>query len=184
MPISSGQYLTPTHPGYVVGRYYIPPFYAGISSTSTGTNIICYSPVYFGQTIKINSLSCRVSTAASGGLANLGIYRNNAGLPGTFAIKGGAVTTSTSGIREIIFTAVQLNPGWYWLASLHNKSATWDAFASPISNGLIGYNVIDNTTITGLRADATYDAVLPDTAPITNLAFQVTTPAIWFRPAA
>jgi hypothetical protein len=110
-------------------------------------------------------------SSVASGQAELGVYENSDGIPGALKYDLGAVSTNTTGKREITGQSIVLDPGWYWLAvavtgtghSMQGFGATnadaWNILGTPDT-------LLATTPARGLTGSWTFSAGnLPDPFP-------------------
>lgn len=75
-------------------------------------------PFYVPSRIGINSIALGVGSANTGPSAvlRLGIYSDSDGLPGMVVVDAGTASLAPNGMKEMVFTEVFLDPGWYFAA--------------------------------------------------------------------
>ncbi len=89
-----------------------------IGGTAAASNSAArYQPVWIGQSVSIIGLGIDVQAANAGGSAvvRLGIHANSAGRPGDVVVDAGTASLNTAVAKELTFSSVTLNPGWYWV---------------------------------------------------------------------
>jgi hypothetical protein len=90
----------------------------GTAGTAAASNSTArYQPVWIGQSVSIIGLGIDVQAANAGGSAvvRLGIHYNAAGRPGDVVVDAGTASLNTAVAKELTFSSVSLNPGWYWV---------------------------------------------------------------------
>lgn len=126
--------LTSDFTGYIVGNWYAPSGPALITSgVAPGTGSIRLYPAYIKQTVTLNSLGVRITTAAAAGNCQLAIYANNAatGRPTGSALASTASisTTATGSLNSAV--SIQLTQGLYWWAvNCDNATVTLTSIAT------------------------------------------------------
>lgn len=104
----------PISPGVVENRYYGPNITAPLVSDQQYEDLLVAVPMVFPTGVKWNRIGFEVSTAATGGVARLGIYSNVNARPGALLMDAGFVTLETTGKKEIVIDFE--NPAdWFWL---------------------------------------------------------------------
>ncbi|MEH2148624.1 hypothetical protein [Nostoc sp.] len=177
----------PNHPGYVSGRYYQNT--QSISSDSTGstalaTNSITYSPFRIDRNINIDRLAISCAGTVTNGVARIGIYANNNGLPANLLVDAGEIVAATAGIKEAIIS-LGLSPDWYWFAGATSTPPNlYNVTAFVGNNYILGQSTPSSVNPSALIRNTgfTYGA-FPAVAPIGNLSFITgnTAPLFWFR---
>jgi hypothetical protein len=141
---------TPSPPFvYISGNILVQPSVSAATvSCSTGTLYLC--PIYVPRTITITGYAFDVTTAASSGTAQVGLYSSNAnGIPTTLIANStvsGISTAATGSTTGTLATALTLTPGLYWTGLL-------TAVAAPTlqghSTGLIPTNSVGTARTNG-----------------------------------
>lgn len=90
----------------------------------TAADILVANPVFVPVTISIDQVSWEVSTLQVGGLAKIGIYDGNAGIPNNLIVESGDLDTSSTGLKTDAVNAQLVGGNWYWLAIVFNNVAT------------------------------------------------------------
>jgi len=140
--------IQPIRPAYASGRWYSDGFSRSTSTIVPAADIIYAAPIVVYDKTTISQLAIRVVTAGTTSNVKLGIFASDpiTGLPG--ALLGqtvGAATTSVNTSVEIALgSSVTLQPGTYWLASIHNGTVL------PVC-----YSVVDLNPPTALLGSAT-----------------------------
>ena len=115
-------------------------------------------------------------TTAGTGTLRLGIYGTDAsGNPGDLIVDAGTRPATSTGVADVTFSPIALDPGWYWLACLvegtgitmhvgQNTLQTGAALQAMGHHGLVG---IDSGTyyLSGIIASGVASGALPATAP-------------------
>lgn len=88
---------------------------AGAGSTTASNSAASYVPFFIGKRIGVTGLGIQVVTGNAGGSAviRLGVHANNAGRPGDVVVDAGTASAAAA-VKELIFTEVFLDPGWYF----------------------------------------------------------------------
>lgn len=130
------------HPGYVTGRYYLPPGaltnqqgVPGASVTGTPNPKIWAFPARIPQRIKIDRLGAAVAASPdSSGSFLLAIYASDptTKLPAALLAQTGTGSTASTGTVNVdLASAVWLDPGLYWFAFQTNSiTATFMCISS------------------------------------------------------
>lgn len=93
----------------------LPPFVAANTTAVPAVDVAYLVPVFVNEDISIDTIGFRVVTAAAaGGVARVGIWRNEAGQPSTCVAVSDVIATTTAGaVTGAISTS--MTPGWYWI---------------------------------------------------------------------
>ena len=161
-------------PGYAGGRFYFP----GATSPNTETltaNTIYGSPIWILQKQSFTKLGVEITTAA-GTNGRLGVYKWASGVPTALVLDAGAISTATTGYKELTGLALTLNPGVYGLAFLPDAAVTvricnnqgFQYFAALV----LGASGSNQSSELGVDAPQTYGA-LPATFPTASLAYNL-----------
>ena len=179
---------------WVAGRFYgMPPSTTPVATLTTASVLVAY-PLYIPATA-IKTASVNVTTPQTGGNAHVGIYADNgAGYPGSLVYDFGAqgALTATGSVTVTPTTAVSLNSGLYWIASIYTATSTFpsvigitSAYTNPLPAQL-GFDTLAHAVATsgeaatGITVAGTYGA-LPATYPASaTLSLNTTTPAVFF----
>lgn len=100
-----------------------PVIAAGTAARSDTANSVLLVPFVPAYSMTLTSVSVRVETSASAS-CYLGIYADNAGVPGTLITDFGSVSTSTTGIKTIAISQAVTAGTVYWLAVKPNSTST------------------------------------------------------------
>lgn len=133
-----------THPGYRSGTYYTRPISAVGANVAMTANRLTATPILIGAPVTIDAVQIFVGTLIAGSSAELGIYANTSGVPGTLIQDFGTVSTAATGAAIITGISRALTPGWYWLAAgfSSNPSVICSAAADVSQQDLIGFAVL------------------------------------------
>lgn len=116
----------------------------------------------------ITRIAIHVTTAGTASTARLGIYADTGAIyPGARVADCGAVSTATTGIKEITGLNIALSANTlYWLALVCSDTATVAAFAVAYFNALLGYPTTALNTMGGASYYVAYGtASFPDPYP-------------------
>ncbi|HEY1506647.1 MAG TPA: hypothetical protein VGF92_20255, partial [Stellaceae bacterium] len=166
--------LSAMMPGYVSGRYYFP----GATSTNTAAltaNTIYAAPIWILQRQSFTKLGVEITTAA-GTNGRLGVYKWANGVPTALLLDAGAISTATTGYKELTGLALTLNPGVYGLAFLPDAAVTvricnnqgFQYFAALV----LGASGSNQSSELGVDAPQSFGA-LPATFPTAGLAYNL-----------
>lgn len=114
--------------GGKVGEYYVGDCIAAGGLGGTGANTVnqCYYvPFYVDVTATFDRIACYITVNGSAGsVVRMGIYNDNAGVPGTVLLDAGTVATDAgaAAIKAITINQ-QLTPGIYWTAIVAQTAA-------------------------------------------------------------
>ena len=161
-------------PGYASGRFYFP----GASSVSAATltaNTIYAAPIWILQKQSFTKLGVEI-TMAAGTNGRLGVYKWANGVPTALVLDAGAISTATTGYKELTGLALSLNPGVYGLVFLPDAAVSvricnnqgFQYFAA-LALGASGSN---QSSELGVDAPQTYGA-LPANFPTAGLAYNL-----------
>jgi hypothetical protein len=119
-----------THPGYVSGLSYCPPFTVTPAPMTVSADTLYAVPIPITQACMIASIGLRVTTGASGS-ARVGLYADDHG-PGAKVAEGASApsTGSAASIEVALTEPVALAPGIYWLAIHANAPVALQANAA------------------------------------------------------
>lgn len=86
------------------------------TTASNSNSEIKFQPFWVGKRIGVSGLALEIGAANDGGSAvlRLGIFSDNDGRPGTI-VEQGSASINTATTKEITWTEVFLDPGWYWI---------------------------------------------------------------------
>lgn len=104
-------------PLYVAGRYYRAD--GGLTTQALTLNRLYYVPIYFHQSVTVDSLSVDCTATSASSVVRMGLY--NADLstykPSSLIIETSTVdTASSTGQKEVDITNTALGPGLYFTA--------------------------------------------------------------------
>jgi hypothetical protein len=105
------------HPGYRSGAWYTRPISASGANTAMTANRIYVTPILIGAAITIDGVQMFVGTPATTTSADIGIYANASGAPGTLIRDFGTINTALSSTQSVTGFTQALAAGWYWLAA-------------------------------------------------------------------
>lgn len=166
----------PLHPGVRTSVYYLAASVTPSSAVATvATNSIYYQPISLVGSL--NRIGIEITTGAAGA-CRLGLYTNNAGVPGTLILDCGTVDTTSIAIVEATFAAQTLKGEWVWMASVFNATPTCRAGVAGGQSGIMGSST-PSAGIRSLLGSLTYGA-LPTTAPAVTFVSSVG-PAVFLR---
>ena len=180
----------------VSSRFY--NYISGLTTTTflTVTGTLYAYPIYIPSKITVATLNLSVTTGQTGGVAHIGIYKDNgAGYPGALIYDSGSNTgPATTAMTVITPTAgsIVLNPGNYWVASTFNATSTFPTvqgisalYTNELSTSL-GYDTAAHALAasgqapTGISVAFTY-ANLPATFPSgASLVLNASVPVVAF----
>lgn len=156
---------------------------AATSSASWSVDRLIAYPIWVARAGTITALATAVVTAGAGGTLRLGIYADNAGLPGDLVVThAGTIDCSTTGGKEVAVSQA-IESGMYWAvaqtggATFATRAALADNYFSLGRSAASSVAGAVNMTIT--RAAADLPASLTGTtwaAPGSELPHSV-----WFR---
>lgn len=124
-------------PVYVAGRWYAPARSTVQAGTALTANTIRLTPFALSESITIDQLGARVTTAVASSNVQLAIYADIGGAP------GGPVLANTANLSSavvglvsgaIVQGTVQLPPGKYWMAVVASGAVALQAFATAFSH--------------------------------------------------
>lgn len=127
--------------GTAFNQWIIPGWaYESFGTSVHQGGVIYYQPIYVSYAMTFDQAAVNVTTANVEGIARLGLYEWDSGLPTNLIADWGAVPLTTTGEKSVAFDApLTLSPGYYFTAvaiaassdrvSLRSIS---NAFASPV----------------------------------------------------
>lgn len=167
-----GGSANPYHPGFASGRWYTRRLTSNIQ-TSFGAvaNRLYAVPFYVPTATTFTQAMARVNNAgATGTQAEIGIYANSNGAPGSLEYDAGTIVTDATGEQTLTGLSLALSAGWHWLAigcsgtPILYQTSTTDflddllGFSEPLSTSSAAY--------TGVYGSWTFSAgALPSTFP-------------------
>jgi hypothetical protein len=164
-----------TQPAYVTGRYYAPPL-VGMTIAASGAvtaNTARFYPVYFTQSVTVDTLAGRVATAGTN--VQLAYYNDNNGRPGTLICAtgsiGATIATTVSGAASGTIPA-----GLVWMGVNSDNSSL--VMTSPSTACIAGSALVGSTTLASLLAGSANDALIV-TTPLTFGTWGDLTSATW-----
>lgn len=167
----------------ISGRYYsgVPSEAGVVASTASGlaNRFTCFR-FFVPSTTTYTSATIFVLTAAASSNARFGIYTDNAGAPASLIIDYGAVSTATTGAKEVV-SSVTLGRGMYWAAvhcDLAGTNFRTVSLGDTFSEGRSAASSANSDI--GRQAIVTYGP-LPSTAPSTSIGY--TAPMILLKAA-
>jgi hypothetical protein len=163
---SQGELYTYGQRNFLSGYYYTMPFFGLANTAALVLNSLNFIPFLVNKTTSFSRISVRVTAGAASSVIRLGVYTNvgsgtdkpDALISGT----EGTVDSTTSGSKVITFgTALVLNPGMYWLASVPQGGApsttcTSNQYSTPwlpgplvASPNTVGYAAWEKSSVSG-----------------------------------
>jgi len=174
--------LAPSTPGYATNFYYGDAHnaYNATGNAVVADRLYC-TPIFIGAKTTFTRIGIDVTTGAAGA-ARLGIYNNSADNPGALVLDAGTVDTTSTAVVEATISQ-ELQPGWYWMASVFNATPGVRGGATSGSVGVfLGFGF---SGVPGTAGEATYRAftyaVLPDPFSTVTRAASTTAPLMWLR---
>lgn len=99
------------------GNYFYP--YSAWTSTTTTLTLFRACLGYIPVQTTIFALGAEVTVAADGGVVRLGMYYDQAGLPGKLLVDAGTISaTSVTGQNAVLSSPLTVAPGWYWFGGV------------------------------------------------------------------
>lgn len=88
------------------------------SSSANTNNHVQYTPFLIERVTKTTDLAlyCVTANAGASAVLRMGIYSDNNGRPGTIVQDAGTASINTTGLKQLTFTEITLEPGRYWVA--------------------------------------------------------------------
>jgi hypothetical protein len=109
-------------PAHQSGQYYGSQFQAGTTTASVTLGQLYGVPFVVPASATYDRIACYTSSAAAGNV-RMGIYNDNAGVPGSLVLDAGAMAVGgTSNILTI--SQLLTGPAKYWLVSLFSAGPT------------------------------------------------------------
>ena len=166
---------------YVAGRYYTAPFNMRAQqggSLTVASNTLYLIPYRQEITGSMAALSIAIGTGAAGNV-RLGLYADSAGTPGALIATAGTISTSTTGVKDVAYTA-NIPAGNYWLAAQFDAAPSlhiYDGASNPpLHDAVLGMTSVvfagfSSDTHIGYSASATYASGLPSTPASPTLIY-------------
>lgn len=167
--------------------YGLPPGATPGTLLLTASTIYAY-PVYIPGNAPIKTISIDSTTGQTGGAVHAGLYTDLNGAPNalvTGSDSGALAATGTAVATATFTTALNLTPGWYWLAMTGTASSTMPTVAAIAASYTSDLNALQGNATSlvdffatsaqealGVTATFTYGA-LPVTFPTTGYAQNV-----------
>jgi hypothetical protein len=147
---------------HVTGRVYSSHLGGGtLTVGAVAANTLYAHPFNVPQAVTYTVVSIEVTTFATGN-ARLGVYANNAGVPGALILDAGAVSTGTANGEKTIAISLARNPGKVWLAAVFDAAPSVRLMTSASGLHWLGASSGTDTNIhMGVSVAFTY-AALPD----------------------
>jgi hypothetical protein len=86
-------------------------------------NVAVAFPLWPGRACTFDSLAIEVTTTTTSSTRH-GLYSDSGGLPGTLIQEFGTTSNTSTGVKTLPFTALDLQPIPYWLAMVNQGSGT------------------------------------------------------------
>lgn len=170
------------HPGFASGRYYTTP-YNGVTTASLVANTLYAEPFYVPVSTTFTKISFRVVVGAtSGSKAELGIYGNTNGAPGSLEQDICNIADDAGNvIEECTGKTITESAGWHWLVIGTNGTPQIEVTNGDLSSWLMGMGSYTDATIQ-LTGAWTYSVgALPGTFPTITYTAASHTPLIGLR---
>jgi hypothetical protein len=170
----------PAHPGIAANRYYTAPHKA-ITPVAMTANLLHAIPFFCPQRKTFTKIGFQVTTLTAGN-ARLGIYKSGSnGGPTTLILDAGAISTGTTGVKEITISQ-QLEPGLYFLAIVTDNTCTINWHESDAGWFTMMYGATTATAVNELcmYVIQAYGA-LPSTYGTPVLLASTFEPHVWLR---
>lgn len=148
------------------------------ATIATAANRLDFYPFIPAKSFNIDQLAIEVSTAVASSLARVGIYSNNAGVPGdkltesASTLDCGTTGVKTASISTFAFTAGTV----YWLAILSSSTQSYRGLAvaamMPLDAGTTSINTVRRATQTfanGLPSTGSAGTLTSTIAPIIRM---------------
>ena len=146
--------------------YYTTPINGNAYSTfGWAADILSVAPLLVPKRIEIDRIGLRVTTTGTATLSRLGLYADNGNVyPSSLVLDAGTVPVDTTGFKTTDIAQV-LNPGLYWLATVHNGGLTLNVGTPANQINVLGHDPTTNAQGFA-RIDAPFPfAPLPDPFP-------------------
>lgn len=155
-------------------KFYGVPRGATPGTVLTVTGTLYAYPFYIATPVTIKTLNLNTTTGQTGGAAHIGLYADNGlGYPGALVANsdGGALIATSGAAGQHNTVNLNLNSGWYWLASIFTASGTFPTVSSIAtgyasdSHALLGSDTLAHLIATsseatsGIQVAATYGAL-------------------------
>lgn len=121
---SAGTPIDRNSPGLVTGRLYLPALAGTLTSATLLANILYAFPIYIPQNATLASLRFQVNGAGTATLAEVGMYSNTSGVPGSLLLDCGSIAVTGTGVKTFSSLTLPLTPNWYWIVLALNGSCT------------------------------------------------------------
>jgi hypothetical protein len=170
----------PAHPGIAANRYYTAP-HTAIAPVAMTANLMFAVPFFCPQRKTFTKIGFEVTTAVAGN-ARLGVYRSGGdGGPVSLALDAGAISTGTTGVKEITISQ-QLEPGLYFLAIVTDNASTinWHASDPGWFTMMLGATTATAVNELSMYVIQAYGA-LPATYGTPVLLASTYEPHVWLR---
>lgn len=150
-------------------RIALPDWYSTLSTASFSADSLQMIPFLHRTLAKVDAVAFEVTTAGSAGADGIsGIYAmKHNGDVGRLIVTGAEVAVDSTGIKLSTFTARRLPPGWYWLATVLNATATLRSISAAIAS-VLGVDTALNANYRRSSTTHVYNSALP-AAPSTNV---------------
>ena len=131
-----------------------------------------------GMVGSMAALAVSVSAGVAGNV-RLGLYADSAGTPGALIATAGTISTSTTGVKDVAYTA-NIPAGNYWLAAQFDAAPSlhiYDGASNPpLHDAVLGMTSVvfagfSSDTHIGYSASATYASGLPSTPASPTLIY-------------
>jgi len=145
-PSPSGGGGLPARPGLLTaGTHYASPV-----SSLTGTIAMppngdfVLAPFFFDTATAIDSVIANVTTGVASSTIRLGIYGNNAGLPGGLLVDAGSVAGTPAGVKSLA-VSVTIPAGWFWVGAVQQAGVARINVTGLLQNGVGPDNILGFT---------------------------------------
>lgn len=179
-----------THPGYVAGRFYAPPFTIAANGQTGSATTTYFTPLVVYARVTIDQLGVNVTTLSAGGNFQLGVYSYApAANTLTFLMATASGSTAATGtINAALTTPLTLDRGLYFVGyQVDNTTAVVTGTATTGSNMMSTIGSTDTFAAAGgayrnlISVGSTF-GTWPTPVTATSVA-NVRAPAVQFRVA-
>jgi len=156
-----------------------------VNDVSFGSNCRYYFPFYLPANLTCDSLRTTVTYPDATGLYSVAIYNSNTnGLPQNKVLEHLAISTATTGDKDLNFSPITLKKGLYWVVfwcSIDNEFNISVLYGLANTLGVLGFNFDNGHPYTHFAEYTTYNTgSFPATAPTFTLADRETIGQILF----
>lgn len=163
-------YATPKAVVPVSGRWYAP--IGAVTTTTFNDSVLYFAPVRIDDPATIDRIRIEVvSAGTAGAVVRVGLYEDDAGIPGALLVDAGTVDATSTGFKDAVVSQL-VGPPLVWVGVVHQGGASTKATLRSQGGDLLYLPILDPSKISFDLASMYQVGItgaLPDPAvPATN----------------